>query len=392
MSSTRKRPRPFYVDILDQVRLINKNIRATKKAANNLRTSSNLPQDEIGQNVVDAAEEAEKAADNMELVLNTTFKEEEDKIETLKTKNDDLLAKNDDLLAKNKALTVENKALTAENKALKDNNDELKKQIMLPNTEALEPLKIVGEPLPLAPPPLAPPPPMPPLPGALKSKDWREDYAAGIAKAAAAKEAEAAAAATHVDTPEEEEEKRKRAKKKVEAMASAHARARAAVLGLSAPSENFTVSSREISDALSKLSKSKRSKEFISPRQLLTQEKAMAAASGRTPSVERSAAPTAEQKSTRSAIKASIHRTDTSEIKSLQQIREEAAERKTARDAAKKKDIFDKKKAVFENPFSAGGKGTRRRYNNYKKTRKGRLNNRRRKIKSRKIKTIRRKQ
>jgi hypothetical protein len=38
--------------------------------------------------------------------------------------------------------------------------------------------------------------------------------------------------------------------------------------------------------------------------------------------------------------------------------------------------------------LTAGGKRTRRRYNNYKKTRKGRVNNRRRKIKSRKIKTF----
>ena len=311
--------------------------------------------------------ELDKASENNKAIKSENTKLQDDSA-NLQAENMRLQDENAKL-----KLQVENTQLQVENTQLQVENTQLEqsRSSLLPSPSRLpQPLLSVSPSAPLVPPPLAPPalggpggpppppppPPMPPLPGALKSKDWREDYAAGIAKAAAAKEAAAAAAAAHVDTPEEEEETRKRAKKKVEAMASAHARVRAteaAVLGLGAPSENFTVSSREIRDALSKLSKSK----------------------------------------------PSIRSTDTSEIKSLQQIREEAAERKSARDAAKKKDIFDKKKAVFENPLSAGGKGTRRRYNNYKKTRKGRVNNRTksrriktRRIKTRKIKTIRRKQ
>jgi hypothetical protein len=42
----------------------------------------------------------------------------------------------------------------------------------------------------------------------------------------------------------------------------------------------------------------------------------------------------------------------------------------------------------YSDPYTAGGKGSRRRYNNYKKTRKGRVNNRRRK--SKRGKTLRR--
>jgi hypothetical protein len=279
---------------------------------------------------------------------------------------------------------TENKALMAENTALKNNNDELKKQIMLHKTEApelplLEAPKIVGGP---------PPPPPPPMPsGMSEPKDWRKDHAAKLAKEAADKEAAAAAAATHVDTPEEEEATRERAKKKVEAMARANASARAAMLQ-SAPAADFIVSSKDISAARSSL---KKTRQLISPRQNLTRETATTEVIGRTPNVARSAAPMMEQKSTRHAIKTSIRGSETSESesKSLEQVKAEADKRKAERGVTKRKETFDKLKSTFENnPFAVGGKGTRRRYNNYKKTRKGRVNNRRRKIKSRKSRKI----